>query len=111
MRLLVVEDEPKTAQYLQKGLSENGFVVDIAPDGVDGLHLALCTDYDLVVLDVMLPGMDGWQVIRELRRQKATPVLFLSARGKVHERVAGLELGGDDYLVKPFAFSELLARV
>ena len=111
MRLLVVEDEPKTAQYLQKGLSENGFVVDVAPDGVDGLHLALSADYDLVVLDVMLPGIDGWQVIRELRRQKATPVLFLSARGKVEDRVAGLELGGDDYLVKPFAFSELLARV
>ena len=111
MRLLVVEDEHKTAQYLQKGLSENGFVVDVAPNGVDGLHLALTADYDLIVLDVMLPGMDGLQVIRELRRKKETPVLFLSARGKVEDRVAGLELGGDDYLVKPFAFSELLARV
>ena len=111
MRLLVVEDEPKTAQYLQKGLSESGFVVDIAPNGVDGLHLALSAQYDLIVLDVMLPGIDGWQVIRELRREKVTPVLFLSARGKVQDRVAGLELGGDDYLVKPFAFSELLARI
>ena len=111
MRLLVVEDEPKTAQYLQKGLTENGFVVDIATNGVDGLHLAISSSYDLILLDVMLPGMDGRQVIRELRREKATPVLFLSARGKVEDRVAGLELGGDDYLVKPFAFSELLARI
>jgi two-component system, OmpR family, copper resistance phosphate regulon response regulator CusR len=111
MRLLVVEDEPKTAQYLQKGLSENGFVVDTAPNGIDGLHLALSGHYDLIVLDVMLPGIDGWQVIRELRQEKATPVLFLSARGKVEDRVTGLELGGDDYLLKPFAFSELLARI
>jgi two-component system, OmpR family, copper resistance phosphate regulon response regulator CusR len=111
MRILVIEDELKTAQYLQKGLSENGFVVDIALNGLDGLHLALSGQYDLIVLDVMLPGMDGRQVIRELRRQKPTPVLFLSARGHVDDRVAGLELGGDDYLVKPFAFSELLARI
>jgi two-component system, OmpR family, copper resistance phosphate regulon response regulator CusR len=111
MRLLVIEDEHKTAQYLQKGLSENGFVVDLALNGTDGLHLALSGQYDLIVLDVMLPGMDGRQVIRELRRHKRTPVLFLSARSHVDDRVAGLELGGDDYLVKPFAFSELLARI
>ena len=111
MRLLVVEDEPTTAQYLEKGLVENGFVVDIAENGVDGLHLALNVDYDVIVLDVMLPGMYGWDVIRELRKHKTTPVLFLSARGKVEDRVTGLELGGDDYLLKPFAFSELLARV
>jgi two-component system, OmpR family, copper resistance phosphate regulon response regulator CusR len=111
MRLLVVEDEAKTAQYLQKGLSENGFVVDTAQNGIDGLHLALSGHYDLIVLDVMLPGIDGWQVIRELRQEKATPVLFLSARGKVEDRVTGLELGGDDYLLKPFAFSELVARI
>jgi two-component system, OmpR family, copper resistance phosphate regulon response regulator CusR len=111
MRLLVVEDEPKTAQYLQKGLTESGFVVDVASNGPDGLHLALTADYELIVLDVMLPGMDGWQVIRELRNHKSTPVLFLSARGKVEDRVTGLELGGDDYLAKPFAFSELVARI
>ncbi len=111
MRILLVEDQASTSDYLKKGLSENGFTVDVAATGVDGLHLALTSDYDLIVLDVMLPGMDGWQVIRELRKQKSTPVIFLSARGKVEDRVTGLELGGDDYLVKPFAFSELLARV
>ena len=111
MKLLVVEDEPKTAQYLHKGLSENGFTVDVAPNGVDGLHLALSSDYDIVVLDVMLPGIDGWEVIRRLRQEKPTPVLFLSARGTVEDRISGLELGGDDYMAKPFAFSELLARI
>ncbi|MBI4194282.1 MAG: heavy metal response regulator transcription factor [Betaproteobacteria bacterium] len=111
MRTLIVEDDRNTADYLQKGLSENGFISDVAHTGVDGLHLALTGDYDLVVLDVMLPGMDGRQVIRELRHQKSTPVIFLSARSKVEDRVAGLELGADDYLVKPFAFSELLARI
>ena len=111
MRTLIVEDDRDTADYLQKGLGENGYVCDVARDGVDGLHLALTGDYDLVVLDVMLPGMDGWQLIRELRRHKATPVIFLSARDEVADRVKGLELGADDYLIKPFAFSELLARV
>lgn len=111
MRLLVIEDEPKTAQYLHKGLTESGFIVDVAATGVDGIHLALTGNYDLIVLDVMLPGVDGWQVMRELRQQKSTPVIFLTARGKVEDRVKGLELGADDYLVKPFAFSELLARV
>jgi len=111
MRILIVEDEKKTAEYLQKGLTEHGFVVDTATNGIDGAHLALTGEYDLIVLDVMLPGADGWQVIRQLRQEKATPVIFLSARGKVEDRVKGLELGADDYLVKPFAFSELLARV
>ena len=116
MRLLIVEDEPKTGDYLRQGLSEAGFVADLARTGSDGLHLALTGDYDLVLLDVMLPGMDGWRVLETLRRQgderrRDLPVLFLTARDDVADRVRGLELGADDYLVKPFAFSELLARV
>jgi len=111
VRILIIEDEPKTAAYASKGLTEHGFVVDVAANGVDGRHLALSSDYDLVVLDVMLPGVDGWTVLRELREKKQTPVLFLTARDDVADRVRGLELGADDYLVKPFAFSELLARV
>ncbi len=112
MRILIVEDELKTAAYLAKGLRENGFVVDVAHDGEDGLHLARGADYDLIVLDVMLPRRDGWSVIGELRRHdRSTPILFLTARDAVEERVKGLELGADDYLVKPFAFSELLARI
>ncbi|MHB8666026.1 MAG: heavy metal response regulator transcription factor [Burkholderiales bacterium] len=112
MKILIVEDEQKTGDYLKQGLSEAGFVADIARDGVDGLHLALTGDYDLVVLDVMLPKLDGWQVLREIRRQgRHLPVLFLTARDQVEDRVKGLEFGADDYLVKPFAFSELLARV
>jgi len=112
MKILIVEDEQKTGDYLKQGLSEAGFVADLARDGVDGLHLALTDDYDLVVLDVMLPRMDGWQVLREIRgKGKHMPVLFLTARDQVEDRVKGLEFGADDYLVKPFAFSELLARV
>lgn len=112
MRILVVEDERKTAAYLQKGLTESGFVVDTAGRGDDGLHLALSQDYELIVLDVMLPETDGWTVLETVRRSgKQTPVLFLTARDAVSERVKGLELGADDYMVKPFAFSELLARV
>ena len=112
MRILIVEDEPKTAAYLRQGLAEHGFVVDVADQGEDGLHLAQTGDYDLIVLDVMLPERDGWSVLTELRRRgKRTPVLFLTARDAIHDRVKGLELGADDYLVKPFAFSELLARV
>jgi two-component system copper resistance phosphate regulon response regulator CusR len=111
MRILIVEDEHKTAAYLQKGLSENGYVVDLAASGKDGEHLALTQDYDLILLDVMLPGIDGWAVLKSLRETKQTPVLFLTAKGGVEERVRGLELGADDYLIKPFAFSELLARV
>ena len=112
MRILIIEDEGKTAKFLKKGLSEEGFVVDVAEDGLEGLHLALDVDFDLVILDVMIPRLDGWQVLSRLRQagQKAL-VLFLTARDAVHERVRGFELGADDYLVKPFAFSELLARV
>jgi two-component system copper resistance phosphate regulon response regulator CusR len=112
MHILIVEDETKTAAYLRKGLAESGFVVDTANRGDDGLHLALHHDYDLVILDVALPGRDGWSVLAAVRQVgKATPVLFLTARDSVADRVKGLELGADDYLVKPFAFSELLARV
>ncbi len=112
MIILIVEDERKTAEYLRKGLSENGFSVDMADDGETGLHLANMIHYDLIILDVMLPKRDGWSVIEELRRSgRQTPVLFLTARDTVHDRVRGLELGADDYLVKPFAFSELLARI
>ena len=112
MKLLITEDEAKTASYLRKGLEENGFVVDLAATGEDGLHLAETGSYDLLILDVMLPGRDGWSVIEDLRRRGIlTPVLFVTARDAVHDRVKGLELGADDYLVKPFAFSELLARV
>ena len=111
MHILIVEDERKTREYLQKGLGESGYVVDTAADGVDGLHLALTGDYDLVILDIMLPGADGRQVLRALRREKPTPVMFLTARDELEDRVGGLELGADDYLVKPFAFAELLARV
>jgi len=112
MKILIVEDEQKTGDYLKQGLSEAGFVADLARDGVDGLHLALTDDYDLLVLDVMLPRLDGWQVLREIRQKgKHLPVLFLTARDQVEDRVKGLEFGADDYLVKPFAFSELLARV
>ncbi len=112
MRILVVEDEPKTGDYLKQGLAEAGFMVDLARDGLDGLHLALTEAYDLAVLDVMLPGIEGWQVLQGIRKAgKDMPVLFLTARESVDDRVKGLELGADDYLVKPFAFSELLARV
>lgn len=112
MRVLVVEDEPKTAAYLRTGLSENGFIVDIAEHGDDGLHLALSHEYDVMVLDVMMPRRDGWSVLADLRAAgRMTPVLFLTARDSVSDRVKGLELGSDDYLVKPFAFSELLARI
>ena len=111
MKILIIEDEVKTGDYLKQGLGEAGFVVDLARDGMDGLHLALSDSYDLVVLDVMLPTLDGWQVLEALRRAgKETPVLFLTARDQVRDRVKGLELGADDYLVKPFAFAELLAR-
>lgn len=112
MKILIVEDEPKTGDYLRQGLSEAGFIVDLARDGLDGLHLAQSGDYDLLVLDVMLPGLDGWGILQTVRRGgHEMPVLFLTARDAVEDRVRGLELGADDYLVKPFAFSELLARV
>jgi two-component system, OmpR family, copper resistance phosphate regulon response regulator CusR len=112
MKMLVIEDEVKTAKFLKKGLSEAGHVVDVATDGLEGLHLALELDFDLIILDVMLPGLDGWEVLSRLREAgKKTSVLMLTARDAVYERVRGFELGADDYLVKPFAFSELLARV
>ena len=112
MRLLIVEDEPKTGDYLHRGLTEAGFVADLARTGTDGLHLARTGDYDLIVLDVMLPGIDGWHVLQALREAgHDLPVLFLTARDDVADRVRGLELGADDYLVKPFAFSELLVRI
>jgi two-component system copper resistance phosphate regulon response regulator CusR len=112
MKLLIVEDQPKAAAYLRKGLEENGFVVDVALDGDEGLHQARGGDYDLLILDVMLPGRDGWSILTALRQAgQQTPVLFLTARDAVEDRVKGLELGGDDYLVKPFSFAELLARV
>ena len=112
MRILIVEDEPKTAAFLAKGLSEHGFVADVVANGRDGLHAARTQTYDLAILDVMLPGCDGWTILRELRAAGSQmPVLFLTAKDTVADRVKGLELGADDYLVKPFAFSELLARV
>jgi two-component system copper resistance phosphate regulon response regulator CusR len=110
--LLIAEDEPKTGIYLQQGLREAGFTVDRVTSGNEALDLALNQPYELVILDVMLPGLDGWEIIRRLRAAGRTfPVLFLTARDGIEDRVKGLELGGDDYLVKPFAFTELLARV
>jgi two-component system copper resistance phosphate regulon response regulator CusR len=112
MRILVIEDEKKAAAYLKKGLSESGFIVDVAENGETGLHLALATDYDLVILDVMLPGRDGWSIMTELRRAgKQTLSLFLTAKDSLEDRVKGLDLGADAYLVKPFAFSELMAQI
>ena len=111
IRVLVIEDEPKLADYLRKGLSENGYVVDLAMDGVDGRHLALHGEYDLVVLDVMLPGIDGFSILKAVKAHKDVAVLMLTARDSVDDRVHGLREGADDYLVKPFAFSELLARL
>ena len=112
MRILLIEDEKKTAAFLAKGLLEAGFSVDTANDGETGLELARTTPHDLLIVDVMLPKKDGWEVVRELREHNdATPVLYLTARDSVSDRVKGLELGADDYLIKPFAFPELLARV
>lgn len=106
-----MEDEWKTGEYLKKGLAESGFIVDLARTGPDGQHLATTEDYDLIILDIMLPGIDGWHLMADLRKSNKTPVLFLSALDSVGDRVKGLELGADDYLTKPFAFVELLARV
>ena len=112
MKLLVAEDEPKIGAYLQQGLTEAGFTVDRVVTGTDALQYTLSEAYDLLILDVMMPGLDGWEVLRMVRAAgKEVPVLFLTARDGVDDRVKGLELGADDYLVKPFAFSELLARV
>ncbi|HEM7885032.1 TPA: heavy metal response regulator transcription factor IrlR [Burkholderia cenocepacia] len=111
MRILIVEGEPKTGAYLRKGLTEAGYVVDWVEDGITGQHQAETEEYDLLVLDVMLPGQDGWTLLQNLRRSKSTPVLFLTARDDVGDRVKGLELGADDYLAKPFDFVELTARI
>ena len=111
MRLLVVEDEPKLAAYLEKGLTENGYVVDVVRNGIEGRTFATEGDYQLVLLDIMLPGVDGFGVLKAIRARGNTPVLMLTARDQVEDRVRGLQEGADDYLVKPFAFSELLARV
>ena len=111
MKLLIVEDEVKTAEYLQKGLTEQGCAVDVAHNGIDGQHLALVHDYDVIVLDAMLPGIDGFTLLRALRDVKQTPVIMLTARDSIEDRVRGLHDGADDYLVKPFSFLELLARL
>lgn len=112
MKILIVEDEPKTGDYLRQGLREAGFTVDLVQDGLDGLHLGIEGDQDLIILDIMLPRMDGWGVLQALTQARiTTPVIFLTAKDQVEERVRGLELGAADYLVKPFSFAELLARV
>jgi len=112
LKILIVEDEPKTGDYLRQGLREAGFTVDLVQDGLDGLHLGLEGDQDLIILDIMLPRMDGWGVLQALTQAGiTTPVIFLTAKDQVEERVRGLELGAADYLVKPFSFAELLARV
>jgi len=111
MRILVIEDEPKTADYLHQGLSESGYVVDRAHNGVDGLYLIQQQPYELVILDVNLPGKDGWQVLEQLQGQYPARVMMLTARGRLEDKVKGLDMGADDYLVKPFQFPELLARV
>lgn len=112
MKLLIIEDEVKIAHYLKKGLTENGFVVDVIHTGNEGISFATTYDYDLIILDVMLPDVDGWTVLSRLRRiGKTSPILLLTARDAVADRVNGLNLGADDYLIKPFAFSELLARI
>ncbi|QYY26876.1 heavy metal response regulator transcription factor [Diaphorobacter sp. MNS-0] len=111
MKLLIVEDEAKLADYLRKGLSEEGYVIDVAANGIDGLHMASDGHYDLIVLDTMLPGIDGFGLLAALRQSKQTPVIMLTARHRIEDRVRGLKAGADDYLVKPFAFSELVARI
>lgn len=111
MKILVIEDEPKAAGYLRQGLAESGYAVEVAHNGTDGLHAAVTGDHDLVILDVMLPGIDGFTVLSALRASRQVPVLMLTARGKTDDKVRGFDLGADDYLVKPFQFPELLARV
>ena len=111
MHILLIEDDTKTGEYLKKGLGESGYNVDWTQHGADGLHMALHTTYDLIVLDVMLPGIDGFQIIELLRARQDVPALFLTARDQLQDRIRGLELGADDYLVKPFSFTELLLRI
>lgn len=111
MRVLIVEDEPKTADYLHRGLTEQGHAVDIMRNGIDGRHAALEYRYDVIVLDAMLPGIDGFELLRDVRRSKDTPIIMLTARDRIEDRVRGLQEGADDYLVKPFSFLELSARL
>ncbi|MDZ7864760.1 heavy metal response regulator transcription factor [Acidovorax sp.] len=111
MKILVIEDDPKTGDYLKKGLRESGYSVDLSRTGTDGLQMALGGAYDLVVLDVSLPGIDGWQIMPALREKGDMRVLFLTARDQLSDRIRGLELGADDYLVKPFSFTELVLRI
>lgn len=111
MRILIIEDEPKTAEYLHQGLTESGYVVDCAATGVDGLHHSQQHAYDLIILDVNLPELDGWGVLEHIRRNSSTRVMMLTARGRLADKIKGLDLGADDYLLKPFEFPELLARV
>lgn len=111
MKILVIEDEPRAAEYLRQGLTESGYAVEVAHNGTDGLHAAANGDHVLVILDIMLPGIDGFAVLSALRTSKQVPVLMLTARGKTDDKVRGFDLGADDYLVKPFQFPELLARV
>ncbi len=111
MKILVIEDEQRAAEYLRQGLTESGYVVDVALNGTDGLHAAVTGNHDLVILDVMLPGVDGFAVLSALRTARQIPVLMLTARGQTNDKVRGFDLGADDYLVKPFQFPEQLARV
>ncbi len=111
MKILIIEDEPRAADYLRKGLTESGYAVEVAHNGTDGLHAGAGGDHDLVILDVMLPGIDGFAVLTALRTSRQVPVLMLTARGNTDDKVRGFDLGADDYLVKPFQFPELLARV
>ncbi|GAA3712303.1 heavy metal response regulator transcription factor [Oceanisphaera sediminis] len=110
MKILVVEDEPKTADYLKKGFSESGYLVEVAKDGLEGKYMIEEGNFDLIILDIMLPGLDGWQLLKTIRRTSDTPVICLSARDAVEDKVRGLEQGADDYLAKPFSYAELLAR-
>lgn len=111
MRLLVVEDEPDLVSVMQKALAEEGYAVDVATNGEEGLYKATTWDYDLIILDLMLPVLDGWGILQELRQTRKVPVLILSARDTINDRVRGLDLGADDYLIKPFHISELKARI
>ncbi|WP_162061994.1 heavy metal response regulator transcription factor [Undibacterium sp. KW1] len=111
MTILVIEDDQKTGDYLKKGLRESGYAVDLARNGIDGLHLAMEQSYELVIIDVMMPGLDGWTVMQSLRSKQDMPVIFLTARDHVDDRIRGLQLGADDYLVKPFSFTELVLRI
>lgn len=111
MKILVIEDEPKAREYMRSGLTESGYVVDVAVNGQEGLFMAREHHYDLILLDVMMPQINGWEVMAQLDKQLDTPVIFLTAKGTVEDKIKGLELGADDYLVKPFSFAELLARI